>query len=258
MGKTLWARSLGKHAYFGNVFSLDENLTDVEYAVFDDIGGLKFLPSYKFWLGQQKEFYATDKYRHKQKITWARPSIWCANNDPREEDGADVDWLNKNCWFFNIEDEIFKKVEPSKKRKHSEVEQGDVFNITGAELGRALRRMSTQDFVWAEGNEGWLVPHVRFEPDMSYITNMMPGRRLARQRICREGQFRVTDTPWRPREGKSDWEPPTVETNRWASKGPRQYGAPGCDSRSNKAVWAGMHETTRAHLERLKLEGLKR
>ena len=48
----MWARSLGNHAYFGGLFSLDESVDDVEYAVFDDMqGGLKFFHAYKFLVG---------------------------------------------------------------------------------------------------------------------------------------------------------------------------------------------------------------
>ena len=35
LGKTLWARSLGNHAYFGGLFSLDESLEDVENGIVD-------------------------------------------------------------------------------------------------------------------------------------------------------------------------------------------------------------------------------
>lgn len=77
LGKTLWARSLGKHAYFGGLFSLDEPIDEAQYAVFDDMqGGLEFFHAYKFWLGAQKEFWATDKYKGKQFIVWGRPSIY--------------------------------------------------------------------------------------------------------------------------------------------------------------------------------------
>lgn len=104
MGKTIWARSLGSHAYFGGLFSLDEPTDGVDYAVFDDInGGIEFFPSYKWWLGHQKEFYATDKYKGKKLIKWGRPAIWCSNDDPRGQKGADVDWLERNCIFVSIE-----------------------------------------------------------------------------------------------------------------------------------------------------------
>jgi len=108
MGKTLWARSIGKHAYFGGLFSLGENTSDVEYAVFDDIqGGLEFFHGYKFWLGHQRQFWATDKYKGKQLIMWGKPSIYLANQDPRLDKGADIEWLEANCDFINILEPIF-------------------------------------------------------------------------------------------------------------------------------------------------------
>ncbi len=109
LGKTLWARSHGPHAYFGGLFSLDEPIDGVHYAVFDDInGGIPFFPQYKWWLGHQQQFYATDKYRHKQLVNWGRPAIWVANNDPRGETGADYDWLNANCQFVYIDEPIIR------------------------------------------------------------------------------------------------------------------------------------------------------
>lgn len=114
LGKTLWARSLGKHAYFGGLFSLDESLEGVEYAVFDDInGGLKFFPNYKSWLGCQLQFYATDKYKGKKLIHWGKPSIWLSNEDPRTNEGVDIDWLEGNCLFVQVTQPIFRANTPS-------------------------------------------------------------------------------------------------------------------------------------------------
>jgi len=55
---------------------------------------------------------------------WGRPSIWCSNKDPREEmyeshkfgerifkkefGQEDIDWLNANCIFINVEEPIFR------------------------------------------------------------------------------------------------------------------------------------------------------
>ncbi|AQA27279.1 replication associated protein [Thrips-associated genomovirus 3] len=109
LGKTLWARSLGKHAYFGGLFCLDESLEDVDYAVFDDMqGGLEFFHAYKFWLGAQSQFYATDKYKGKQLIHWGRPAIYCSNTTPLADKGADVDWLMGNCDIVHIDSPIFR------------------------------------------------------------------------------------------------------------------------------------------------------
>uniref|UniRef100_A0A8E7G1T8 Replication-associated protein n=1 Tax=Turdus hortulorum Genomoviridae sp. TaxID=2814995 RepID=A0A8E7G1T8_9VIRU len=99
----------GSHAYFGGLFCLDESVTDVDYAVFDDMqGGLEFFHGYKFWLGCQSQFYATDKYKGKKLIDWGRPSIWLSNEDPRHDKGADVDWLNGNCIFVRLMAPIFR------------------------------------------------------------------------------------------------------------------------------------------------------
>lgn len=108
-GKTLWARSLGNHAYFGGLFSLEEFEYDenVDYAVFDDIqGGFKYFPGYKSWLGQQTEFYSTDRYRKKKHIKWGKPCIWIMNENPYEQD-VDIDWLEKNCIIQKIEHKLY-------------------------------------------------------------------------------------------------------------------------------------------------------
>lgn len=108
-GKTLWARSLGRHAYFGGLFCLDESVDDVDYAIFDDMqGGLSFFHAYKFWLGCQSQFYATDKYKGKKLIHWGRPSIYISNTNPFGDNGVDVDWLEGNCDVVMVDEPIFR------------------------------------------------------------------------------------------------------------------------------------------------------
>jgi len=95
--------------YFGGLFNLDtldEDEADCEYAVFDDMqGGFEFFHSYKFWLGCQMEFTATDKYRHKRRVKWGKPSIYCCNEDPLAG-GVDQDWLRGNCLIVNVTQEL--------------------------------------------------------------------------------------------------------------------------------------------------------
>ncbi|QCQ85268.1 replication-associated protein [Finch associated genomovirus 1] len=113
-GKTLWARSLAKHAYFGGLFCLDESLEGVEYAIFDDMqGGLKFFHAYKFWLGCQSQFWATDKYKGKKLIRWGRPSIYISNSNPLCDEGVDHDWLIGNCDFVEVTESLLMPVEAS-------------------------------------------------------------------------------------------------------------------------------------------------
>ena len=110
----MWARSLGNHAYFGGLFSLDESVDDVEYAVFDDMqGGLKFFHAYKFWLGAQKQFYATDKYKGKRLVHWGKPSIYLSNTNPLCDEGVDVDWLMGNCIIVALDDSLLVPEEGS-------------------------------------------------------------------------------------------------------------------------------------------------
>ena len=71
-------------------------------------GGLEYWHAYKFWLGCQQEFYATDKYKGKKLITWGRPSIYLANTNPLEDKGADVNWLEGNCDILYISRSIVR------------------------------------------------------------------------------------------------------------------------------------------------------
>lgn len=99
MGKTEWARSLGTHIYFNNMWSLEGFCENVEYAIFDDL--YEFKPFfYKSWFGAQKEFYATDKYKKKTLIKWGNPSILICNNLP--DFGEERAWWDTNCIFINL------------------------------------------------------------------------------------------------------------------------------------------------------------
>lgn len=103
LGKTIWARSLGQHAYFPGMFMLDDFNKAAEYAIFDDlIGNFQSLPSYKQWFGQ-REFIATDKYKGKTRIQWGKPCIFITNDDPRDT-ATDVDWkwISANAIFVKI------------------------------------------------------------------------------------------------------------------------------------------------------------
>lgn len=108
LGKTEWARSLGRHSYFNCLFSLDEHDAEAEYAIFDDCNW-KFLPSKKGWFGAQKEFICTDKYRHKRKIKWGKPSIFSCNKDGYDEMvlSPEWQWIQGNCVIFRVQDKLY-------------------------------------------------------------------------------------------------------------------------------------------------------
>lgn len=120
-GKTVWARSLGKHFHVQGEWNLAEYTADANYAVFDDIvGGLHTnFERWKNWLGAQQHFSATDKYTKKKTINWGKPSIFLTNKTiPREErniygaickqglDDDDFDWIEHNCVYLELEDSL--------------------------------------------------------------------------------------------------------------------------------------------------------
>ncbi|ALE29576.1 replication associated protein [Lake Sarah-associated circular virus-2] len=93
-GKTEWARSLGPHVYFNGYFMLDLIRDDVEYAIFDDFEDWTTFKQYKQWLGAQKQFVCTDKYRKKVDLLWGKPCIILSNEYPAFRD---QDWILLNC-----------------------------------------------------------------------------------------------------------------------------------------------------------------
>lgn len=114
LGKTELIRSLASHVYFGGMFDLQEftDHPDTAFALFDDIDDVAFVPLYKFWLGAQKEFVTTDKYKHKVRVNWGRPSVWVANKslleyrNKRGDSSVDVDWLLANCYIQCVDRKI--------------------------------------------------------------------------------------------------------------------------------------------------------
>lgn len=68
-GKSSWARTLGKHIYFRNMYDLSEYDPEADYVVEDDIS-LEHVHAAKCWVGAMGQFTDTDKYRTKRTISW--------------------------------------------------------------------------------------------------------------------------------------------------------------------------------------------
>ncbi|QCW23732.1 MAG: replication-associated protein [Genomoviridae sp.] len=111
-GKTLWARSLGRHIYCIGLVSGDEQIKapDVDYAVYDDIrGGMKFFHSFKEWMGAQTYVTVKRLYKEPKLVRWGKPSIWLSNTDPRlDMDPSDASWMEDNAVFIDISEPIFR------------------------------------------------------------------------------------------------------------------------------------------------------
>lgn len=102
-GKTEWARSLGPHIYFNNMYSLSEFIStykSAEYVIFDDIP-FERLPAWKAFVGCQNSFSFADKYHRKFTVLeWSKPSIFIVNPDMSYnsyENRGKWDYFRDNC-----------------------------------------------------------------------------------------------------------------------------------------------------------------
>lgn len=83
---------------------------DAEYVIFDDFEW-RYLPFKKQFIGCQKEFTITDKYRRKRTIKWGKPSIVISNddNDPwKEMSFSDKEWYSANSIRVTIDNPLFE------------------------------------------------------------------------------------------------------------------------------------------------------
>ncbi|KAF8633621.1 hypothetical protein AX17_004420 [Amanita inopinata Kibby_2008] len=108
VGKTEWARSLGTHCYWKEMFNLDLINEAADYVIFDDITP-KYFPTYKAWIGGQRDFNVTDKYHRKRNVAGGFPCIILMNDDPRSHSEWDSAWIRRNAVIVNIEHELWKE-----------------------------------------------------------------------------------------------------------------------------------------------------
>jgi len=108
LGKTVWARSLGRHMYMCGSFNLDDWDDAAQYLVLDDIPW-KYLPSKKCFLGGQLEFVLTDKYRKKKTVRFGKPTIYSMNNDNYLEvrNSPEWEWIMGNTVIVTLENKLY-------------------------------------------------------------------------------------------------------------------------------------------------------
>lgn len=108
-GKTEWARSLGNHWYCGGLFNLENLKEDATYGVLDDIPVELFKYQYKQFIGCQKNFTVSDKYKRKQNFKWGKPVIYLCNNKEYEkmETEWDMEWIRGNSEIVILERQLY-------------------------------------------------------------------------------------------------------------------------------------------------------
>lgn len=105
-GKTEYARALGSHIYWNGMVNLDDWNDDAGYAIFDDFDW-NFIPSKKGFLGAQKSFTLTDKYRKKKTVTWGNPCIVLCNEMPDILPVSLYDWVRVNCEIVILDNKLY-------------------------------------------------------------------------------------------------------------------------------------------------------
>lgn len=116
-GKTEWARSLGEHAYIANQWDLSafdgksEAFWNTGYVLFDDVAWSSFYLSAKSFLGAQRDFSVTDKYRRKRRLVGGIPSIVLLNPDAPDYDDyltfAMGEWGRENIRVLRLRNKLF-------------------------------------------------------------------------------------------------------------------------------------------------------
>lgn len=105
LGKTQWARSLGRHMYWRGTTNVTKWDQEAKYLIFDDIDW-KFIPQKKSLLTGMGECTVTDKYKGKKDIVVDKSAIVLCNEfdiDSIEESS----YWKKNLMVVHVSEPLF-------------------------------------------------------------------------------------------------------------------------------------------------------
>ncbi|ADG36411.1 replication-associated protein [Soybean mild mottle virus] len=116
-GKTMWARSLGRHNYLCGHLDLSAKVysNDAWYNVIDDVDP-HYLKHMKEFMGSQRDWQSNVKYGKPTQIKGGIPTIFLCNPGPRssykeymdeESNAALKEWALKNAIFYTLEEPLF-------------------------------------------------------------------------------------------------------------------------------------------------------
>lgn len=109
LGKTEWARAIGRHIYQTTFWNKDAWDDDAEYIVFDDCSEDTYCRNdlYKSFLGAQRDFSISGKYRGVTRVKGGIPAIWLTNKPLYSLSFPDMLWINANCIQVEINTPLF-------------------------------------------------------------------------------------------------------------------------------------------------------
>lgn len=83
---------------------------DAKYAIFDDIR-LTHIPNWKCWIGGQRSFVITGKYRAPRGVQWGRPCIFLGNDDTdplNDLEFSEKEWFMDNIIYVKLDRPLFQ------------------------------------------------------------------------------------------------------------------------------------------------------
>lgn len=118
LGKTEWARSLGRHVHMQQLFNIEQWDSGASYLIIDDIKFDKFEHVRQSLWGAQKHFNLTGKWRKHFPVSWGKPMIFLCNggNDfrkMRKKDGTllldydELQWYMDNTIIVDIKEKLY-------------------------------------------------------------------------------------------------------------------------------------------------------
>lgn len=87
--------------YYNHLFNLSDWDPAAKYVIWDDFGW-DFIPAKKCFLGAQREFTISDKYKKKKTVVWGKPSIVLTNDLP-----VLTEWEQANTVTVELTNKLF-------------------------------------------------------------------------------------------------------------------------------------------------------
>nr|QTE03573.1 MAG: replication-associated protein [Tarsiger cyanurus CRESS-DNA-virus sp.] len=106
LGKTQWARSLGRHMYWRGTTNVTKWDSAAKYLIFDDIEW-QFIPQKKSLLTCMGAATVTDKYKGKKDIMVDKPAIVLCNEFDIDSIPESAYW-RKNLCIVNVTEPLFQ------------------------------------------------------------------------------------------------------------------------------------------------------
>lgn len=92
-----------------SLFNVEQFDEEADYGILDDMSPEFFKHMYKSFLGAQKEFTITDKYRKKIHVKWGKPVIWLCNPKAFQDCQIhwDMDWIEGNTNIVKLTSQLY-------------------------------------------------------------------------------------------------------------------------------------------------------